>query len=596
MLFVRGLARGLSAIAALSAVTLSVGEDSDETCPLDGSGPARCRGGPQAASEKVDASANRSATIPAQVTADLITQEVDELKSFMKLCEERIELLSELKRTVSSGVNISLPETHVRMLQEQLPLLSEVTTVDEDKAPTSSADDYLISKAVILQDDPVSFIKFLPLRNPRTSSPTSTAQTAMPSALLVAVQVNGAVRLFTPSGELVCTFSSGHDSPITNLAVSPSHDEYFVTTADASGIIRVHKVNVRQQRLTKEQKQARRNSSHEKVSQYLGSQVNVTAQFTKQMQVPANDEGEVPKLTALTVASQQGTKYFVAGDVQGKINIFTRNGTFRAKIDAATGPEEGVEGLFSHLSNLLFRVGSEWGFVNLEKLEVTRMDCPKFEGRVTNAVIDSQQSSRVLIADEDGTVWVFNVKEKKNCKVEHRFPKGATFAPIELGSIRGFTIAVERSETGPDPVSVLALNMSHVGKKKEALLQAPSPVVWRRGRSKTRDWAVHKRYQQGDLLAFLSDDGHEIEIMEILMQVYQAPAQDSFGNFKLPVIAVAIVLVLGYQYVKQKGKFGGGGGGGGGKKYDLDNMDFSSLKKKSKLSGLKGQLGKRGLS
>ena len=41
-----------------------------------------------------------------------------------------------------------------------------------------------------------------------------------------------------------------------------------------------------------------------------------------------------------------------------------------------------------------------------------------------------------------------------------------------------------------------------------------------------RDWSVYKRYQQGDLLAFLSDDGHEIEILELLMQVYQPPAQE----------------------------------------------------------------------
>merc|ERR1712066_89672 len=96
-------------------------------------------------------------------------------------------------------------------------------------------------------------------------------------------------------------------------------------------------------------------------------------------------------------------------------------------------------------------------------------------------------------------------------------------------------------------------------------------------------------YQQGDLLAFLSEDGHEVEIVELLMQVYQAPSTDSFGNFKLPVIAVAIVLVLGYQYVKQKGKFGGGGGGGlgGGKKLDWNSDDFASALK-SKRGGMGG--------
>merc|ERR1712232_720014 len=214
------------------------------------------------------------------------------------------------------------------------------------------------------------------------------------------------------------------------------------------------------------------------------------------------------------------------------------------------------------------------------------IDCAKFDGTITTAIIDSQQSARVLVADEDGTVWVFNVKEKKHCKVEHRFPIGATNKPIELASIRGFVLGLERAPHGRYPVSVVALNMSMVGKKRPGHMDPsslPSPVVWRAGRAPVRDWSVYKRYQQGDLLAFLSEDGHEIEIMELLMQVYTAPISDSFGNFKLPVIAVAVVLVLGYQYMKQKG----GGGGAAFKDHD-----FSALRNKRKgargLAGLKG--------
>jgi len=108
-------------------------------------------------------------------------------------------------------------------------------------------------------------------------------------------------------------------------------------------------------------------------------------------------------------------------------------------------------------------------------------------------------------------------------------------------------------------------------------------VVWSTSRTLVRDWSVYRRYQQGDLLAFLSDDGLQIEIMELLMQVYTAPQTDSFGNFKLPVIAVAIVLVLGYQYMKQKGKFSSPSAS----KYDWNSSDFSSLRNKRK-QGLAG--------
>merc|ERR1712139_409879 len=113
-----------------------------------------------------------------------------------------------------------------------------------------------------------------------------------------------------------------------------------------------------------------------------------------------------------------------------------------------------------------------------------------------------------------------------------------------------------------------------------------SPVSWHSERPPVKDWAIHKRFDQGDLLAFLSEDGREVEVMEILnMQVYQPPVAASFGNFQTPVIAVAVVLVLGYQYVKNKGKFGGGGSGGGNKrpgKMDWDNADLAGLREKMK--------------
>jgi len=489
---------------------------------------------------------------------------------------------------VKSGADLSLPETHARILKEPLPMMSEVA-LEEDKAPSGSADDYLFSKATILQDSPVSFMKFLSMRAPRSSgsgsSSASSSSQNMPNSLIVAAQTDGAVRLFTPNGDLVLSFNAGHEHPVTSLAVSPTQDEYFVVTADAAGVIRVHKITVRQKRLTQDQKKGRRNSTDEKVSQFLGTPVDVTYTLSQKMEVPPGDDGEPVRVTTLATGSQSGNKYFVAGDSSGQLSTFSRNGTFKAKLDLGVTRGQQVVGLYAHLSNLIFYSGTEWGFVNLEKHHVQRMECLPFEGRITSMVFDSQQGSRLLVGDEDGTVWVLNVKEKKNCKVEHRYPKGATHAPIKLASVKGFAIALENAERGVDAASVLALNMSHVGKK-----HATSPVVWRKGRQVVRDWAVHKRQQSGDMLAFLSGDGLEIEVMELLMSVYTPPSTGGdFGNFKMPVIAVAIFLVLGYQYMKGKG--GGGKGGKSRSKFGDLGDNFGSLlnkKKGGKLGGLGG--------
>mmetsp|Transcript_27374 Transcript_27374/g.78653 ORF Transcript_27374/g.78653 Transcript_27374/m.78653 type:complete len:560 (-) Transcript_27374:104-1783(-) len=532
---------------------LALGEDS---CPAGG-GAASCRAAASGDGSAAGGSGSQVPAVKPQKQADLLTQEVEELESFMKLSADRIKLLKELKGIIGSGKgNFSIPDSHVRALREQVPLLSEVVA-DGDRGASAASEDYIVSKAVIPQEDAVSFIKFMPLRNPRSSSGGSGAsgQTAMPSTLLAAAQADSTVRLFTPAGELVLSFSAGHEHPVTHLTVSPSHDEYLLATGDAGGVIRVHKVNVRQRRLTKDQRQARRTSHDEKVSQFLGSSVNVSASLQRQMQVPPGSDGDPPRVTALAVASQQGSKFFVAGDDEGKITVFTKNGTLHAKIDATATPGAIVEGLDAHLSSLLFRAGAEWGFVELDKLEVRHVECPMFEGRVVAAAIDSQQASRVLVADEQGSIWVFNLKNRKDCRLEFRFPKGSTRAPLELASVRGFVLGLEYPDDSGEPASVLALNMSAVSKRPDRPGQAPSAVVWRRGLPPVRAWTVHKRYQQGDLLALLSADGLEIEVVEVLMQVYSQSQGDSLGSFKLPVFAVAIVLVLGYQYVKQQGAF-----------------------------------------
>jgi hypothetical protein len=492
----------------------------------------------------------------ATAEASLITQEMDELRSYVGLCKKRIGLLEELRDVMASGHNVSLSDTPLRAFTDSMPLLSDIE-VNVDKAPSAASEDYFISKTAISQEEEINLIKFMPLRAPRTSSSSSstTQQSTMPSALLVATQPSGTVRLFTPTGDLVLSFSAGHEQLVTHLATSQSQDEYLVITGDSGGTVRVHKILVRQRRPLKKTKKGLPEPGEEKHSQYLNLQANVTHQFLNKMSIPDPDEA---KITSLIMASQQGSKYFVAGASNGMINVFTKNGTLHKAIDASKTAPSGSLMLYSQLSSVLFSTGDIWGYVDLERFVMKPVQCPRFEGRIQAIVLDAQQASRVIAADEAGTLWVFNVKNKQECKVEHRFTEGATQGSVDLGSMRGFALALE---SRPDvQTTLVAVNMSHVGKKKDELGSAPSPVVWRRSLGPTRAWTMYKRHQQGDLIAFLSEDGHEIEIAELIMQVYVPPSTDNpFGNFKMPVIAVAVMLVLGYQYMKNKG--GGKGGG-----------------------------------
>merc|ERR1719313_2354192 len=171
--------------------------------------------------------------------------------------------------------------------------------------------------------------------------------------MIVAVQQDGPVRLFMPTGELALSFDAGHQHPVTTIAVPGSHEEIFVATADAGGIIRVHKINVRQRRLSKDQKQGRRNSTDEKISQFLGVPVDVTYTLSNNMTMPLADNGEPLAVKSLATGSQSGNKFFVAADVAGNVHTFQRNGTYGRKLNLSIA----VDSLYVHLSNLMFRGG-----------------------------------------------------------------------------------------------------------------------------------------------------------------------------------------------------------------------------------------------
>merc|ERR1719387_2484076 len=116
--------------------------------------------------------------------------------------------------------------------------------------------------------------------------------------------------------------------------------------------------------------------------------------------------------------------------------------------------------------------------------------------------------------------------------------------------------------------------MSRVG-QGEAALQVPpiSNVVWRRRLGPVAAWAVHRRFGQSDLVAVLAEDGLSVEVMELLMMSFTAPVEKyAFGDSRLPVVAVVIVLVLGFQFSKQKNRK---------KKIDRKKIDECGVSKKA---------------
>lgn len=397
-----------------------------------------------------------------------------------------------------------------------------------------------------------------------------------PSALLVSVAKDGVAWIYAPSGELLLKFHTGHENPVTHLAASGLQDQYLIATSDAAGFVRLHNVKVQDQRpitaahqrelmrqKDREERERRKQGKRprkqpkpdplaERNATYLGSTthgdklVNVTVQFQRQVEVsPGADHTGDHRVTSVAMLTRQGSKYLVVGDAQGKISVFGKNGTFHGKIDATMMPGAKVEGLYVHQSHVLFRAGVEWGYIDLEKLQVSHVECPEFEGRVISAIIDSSALSRVIVADDSGSVWVFNIRQRKYCKVERRFPQAATRDLVDIASIQGFVLGLERTQHDRGLVNVLALNLS-ASEGERYGPTAASAIAWRRTGRPVLTWAVHRRSFEPDLLAFLSEDGMAIEVVELLMGAPQVIKESSPTRAVIPVLAILLVLVMAF--------------------------------------------------
>lgn len=490
----------------------------------------------------------------------LVAQELEELETLLQLNEERIALLEGLKAGTAGGEDLGLSEAQQRAFQSEVPWVSGVASVRE-VAPSAAAEDYLTSKAIVRMQAPVSLIKFLPLRPGKSYHNNALEELAPPPALLVAVREDGKVDLFAPSGENLATYEAGHDRQISVLAVSPSwsQGDTLIATGDISGVVRVHRVKIVQKRSTRYRLKDVVSRQHDAstMGMTFAAAMNVSVQFQRQLEALTGPDGEIPRMTALALASQHGSKYFVVGDAEGKISAFTLNGAFRTRMDATLSSEHGIDAFYVHLSHLVFRAGPEWGYVDFERLEVKHVDCMDLENHpVTSLVIDSQRSSRVWVADEEGTVRVLGVVPSiRSCQVAHEFSKGMLPAPVELASIRGFMLAFGRAGSNGS-ATLMALNASVVGKQASDLILTPSPVVWKKALPPTRAWAVYRHRQDApstDLLAFLSEDGKRVHFMELLMDIsFTVPSQPLWLNgwITLPILIGTVVSAVGWHYLK----------------------------------------------
>eukprot|EP00929_Paragymnodinium_shiwhaense_P117893 TRINITY_DN8936_c0_g1_i2.p1 TRINITY_DN8936_c0_g1~~TRINITY_DN8936_c0_g1_i2.p1 ORF type:complete len:481 (+),score=68.61 TRINITY_DN8936_c0_g1_i2:104-1546(+) len=467
--------------------------------------------------------------------------------------------------------------------------------------------------AVLRQEAEIGAIGWLPLQRLGAfgAGSVSEAGPTAPSALLVVLRRDGVVQLFKPSGEMVLRFYAGHMHPVVPaLAVGTDAAEHLLLTADTSGGIKAHKLVVRPSRRLDNVPRGQRVKPE---TVYLEPEFEASHRVLLDLQLPrlqvggSSSSSSRPSITAMTVVDAAGAKEFLVGDSAGRVCIFTRHGALREVLSIldllkinTTVP---VEGLSSHHTTLAYRSGTNWGLVDLDKLQERLHHCGDLvPERIHAAVFDAQFPHMLIVSDLVGDVWVINTKHRLNCKADVVF-RSANASYREAASINGYLFALDpglrlsRQET---PATLMAYNLSHARLRPSRLARYPSPIVWQSQRPFVSSWAVHSNLEEGGLLAYVSADKRSVTIEELLMKVYPTTFDDR-GSLNMPLLGelpagtrtliVAFVvfgLIALFQYCRPRAFVGRALADRGRKKrdveektHDVDNNVFIDRLKQS---------------
>jgi hypothetical protein len=476
----------------------------------------------------------------------LLAQEIGALEDIIAAAQKKVTVLKELQSKVGRGLQEFHPVAH-SLLNTPLPSLSELP-----KSVTSSADDVSYKMSKITAPFPVLEVKFVPLRASSVSPTGSTLQA------LVACLTETGVLLYTPSGALVAEWLIEEPTFISAGPTSYSQDEVFFVVFAKGKLTRIN-VKTRQWRLSGAEKEDRRNIEPRNSTTFV-PEVNVTLSKAWSYTI----KGEITSLQAM---SSRGQKYIVLGGKEGGLYLHSLNGTYLGYTQAADDGDDVLE--LAYTASLVYRSSTSFGMFSPDE-QVVHRPCGSVT-KLTSAV--QLVGAQKLLVHVDGELQSIGTKDKTTCEREWKLP----FEPVRLHPLKGMVLGL----TSGDEKRLIALDTTR---------GAPEEIMWERKLGNVIAFDVFRRFGGGGMFATLSGSKTTIEVWDLLNEPPRAPGSfggfggggdggDSLSNMKMPIFMVAILLVVGYQYMKISNKKTPGKSSKGGGLADLKRL--AELKKRN---------------
>jgi len=249
----------------------------------------------------------------------------------------------------------------------------------------------------------------------------------------------------------------------------------------------------------------------------------------------------------------RGQKYLVLGERSGGLKLHAINGTLLGHTHAVED-EGGIQSL-GYVSQLIYRSSSGFGLFSPDD-QVTHRPC----GRTNDmtSVVQVVGAQRIIM-HADGELQSVSTKDKSSCRSEWSIAS----EPMELFALKGFVLGLT-----PGPKRRL--------KALEISKGEPEIVQWERALGEVAQADLFRRFGgSGGMFAALHGSRTTVDVWELFMEPSKQSSffggsgsgdgSDMLTNMKMPIFGVAILLVVGYQYMKiNKGRSAGSASKGAG--------------------------------
>lgn len=539
-------------------------------------------------------------------------EQIDSLKVSLedvnKLIQRKkltVNALDYLRSGILSGERVPLP-SHQRQYMDRGNALVSAVTLDAKHRPlTSNVSQHMIPTGTIPAKEPLRHFGFLPLKKPSGGRGAA----SRPSVLIIAVTATQKLVVYNISGDVILEpFDLGHTQSVTMMQLSPNQENHFIMTADEGGLVRVHDLQVVNQKLEGEAANGTKKSgSKAPEERKLVIRVNQTSSFRLPKSIITGEERE---LTAILSVERGSQTFYLAGDHLGGISVIFKNGTLkgRVKVTNFTG---GVRGLIRQQGqNVLYYSSNEFGFFSTAQIDVQYQPCTGWDAPLYMALADPAYStSRVILALTNGDVLVFSTQrgKAKACDLSLKFPRVAPSA-LQLKIFRGHAVALSMGNelergTAERQRELFFLNlgaMEHgygAGTSRAVVMQVP----FERPPSSFALYTSGGSDRSKAQLAILPQDGKDLWLYDINMKQAAAPkvqGEDADGGWfswfpKIGVFGIALIGVVLWN-VRKVTTQRRGGGGGGKEDFDMSDLNLGAMGKGLGKKGGLGGLGGRG--